>query len=398
MMTSLRPLVALAPLLSLVVACGGSSSSGLTGTGGGTGGVAGGDGGSGRDAGPGTGGGASAVKLADLPAKVAEAACTVTETCLGPVTQPGVDCVETTRQKIAEGEFSLFQSAIDAKRISYDGTKVTACTDALKKAGCDLLTQRIASLCADVIQGTVDGGGTCSLNAECRKGLFCERAKAGPGGAIEASCPGKCTELLASGQPCATSDECKDGLVCSHSKCAEPVKEGAACSKDTGPDCLPNLACVGTPGTCKAFDAVLSGAEGAACDLGGTLCKSGLVCAIVGVDAAGKLKTLCEKPASGQKCHVGFPESCPTGQFCELPAGTVDGLCKILPGDGEACAKQIPSDAKSPATLCRAGTVCDAPGGTCKTVGKDGAACASAAECLSGICAAGACAATACPG
>jgi hypothetical protein len=382
----------LIPLLPLAL-LGGCSSSKASPVGSATGGASGGgnaDGGGGK-------GGATGAPVADVPGKLATAVCAVTKQCLGPADLSGSACVAQTVQKIEEGEFSRYQAAIDKKKVAYDSTKLAACIDAIGKAGCDIGTKRISTLCAGVFTGSVAAGASCTMSAECKDGLFCQISA--PDGGAKPSCPGKCTALLAAGDACAINDHCKDGLLCSAGKCAAPVADGAACGGKTGEECKPGLLCIGA--ACKKISAVFTAAEGETCDLETVLCKEGFRCAVVSLDSAGKPVAKCEKPVTGPDgvpaaCHLAFPEECPIGQFCELPQGAISGLCKILPGNGTLCVAQVPSDPNSPASLCREGTLCDPSDGTCKALQKAAGKCAAGAWCYSGICSDGTCVASLC--
>lgn len=337
--------------------------------------------GSGSDTGP---------KLSEVPATLATASCNVLARCLGPAYDPflaGQSCTDRLTVASEEGEFSLIQSAIDAHRVTYDGTKVAACLSAIDAAGCTVFTKRLTTECAGVLTGTVASGGDCTLNAECHSGLFCQ---------ADSTCPGKCTALLGAGSACKVSDSCQDGLLCSDKSktCIKPAKEGEPCGA-SATECPVNLVCVGPtatqPGTCKSIDSVFAAAEGAACDApNSVLCQKGLSCAISALDQQGKLVWKCEKPATSQTCHVGYPETCPSGQFCQLAGTTVDsGSCQPLPGDGEACASQTPSDPMSARDHCASTTTC--VGATCKAIQHLNGACTTDAECFSKLCKTGKC-------
>jgi hypothetical protein len=385
-MSYVRPLVLLTVTLSaqlLVPACGSDS-----GNGGGSGGSRGSGGAPSSDSGtPGP-------KLSELPTELATTLCAVTSKCLGPVADvylAGQSCTDKQVAELNEGSFSLLQGAIDGKRVTYDAGKVAGCLEAVKKEGCGVFANRLGTVCDGVFTGTVASGGDCTLNEECKKDLFCETGS---------SCPGKCTALLSAGGACKTNDACKDGLICADASktCVTAAAAGDPCKGNSGKECPANLVCVGATdtaaGTCKPIDTVFAGTDGAACDPTTTVfCAANLRCAVSSVDPGGNLVWKCEKPATSQACHVAFPEACPDGQFCFLgTTGSIEGACKPLPGDGEACSGSSAADTKkdkcAPTALC--------VGGTCKAIQHLGGACASDAQCVGKLCKDGKCVAAEC--
>lgn len=340
------------------------------------------------------GSGAAGPKISELPAELAKTLCDVTSKCLGPIADvyfAGQSCTDKQVEALKEGSFSLLQGAIDRRRVAYDGSKVAGCLDAIGKEGCAVFANRLGTVCDGVFTGTVAAGGDCTLDEECKKDLFCEAGS---------SCPGKCTALLSAGGTCKNSDSCKDGLICSDKSktCVTAAAAGDPCNGTSGKECPANLACVGStdtaPGTCKALDSVFAATAGAACDPTTTVfCTADLRCAVSSVDASGKAAWKCEKPATSQTCHVAYPEACPDGQFCFLgTAGSVEGACKPLPGDGEACSGNSATDTKK--DKCAATALCVS--GTCKAIQHLGGACASDDECIGKLCKDGKCVATEC--
>jgi len=339
-------------------------------------------------------GGGESTPLADAPTKLASAFCDVFDQCLGEAaafSPLGQDCAGSLTKQIEQSDFSLLQGRIDAGTVQYDGTKVSGCADAIRSAGCTVFSNRLSTLCPGVLTGTVDPGGACVLSGECKTGSFCRTDQA---------CPGTCTALRSAGQDCVKSDDCQDTLICSDrtKKCVKPSGSGDPCEGSSGPPCTTGLVCKGasgtTPGTCISPSAAFGAASGAACDpTSGTFCQQGLGCALIGVTAAGA-QFQCEAPTSGGACHVAYPEACPSDQYCELPGSSVDGTCKPLPGDGQPCAKHVPSDPNSTDTLCATGAVCVQ--GTCHTMKNLGESCSIDDECYSTACDAGGCAPSKC--
>jgi hypothetical protein len=339
---------------------------------------------------------ASGPKLSEVPAELATTLCDVTAKCLGPIADvylAGQSCMDKQLTELQEGGFSLLQGAVDDHRVTYDGSKVAGCLDAVEKAGCGVFSNRIGTLCDGVFTGTVASGGDCTLDEECKKDLFCQ---------VGSTCPGKCTPLLAAGGDCKKSDSCKDGLICSDTSktCIAPGAEGDTCGGTSGKECPANLVCVGATatqtGTCKTIDSVFAASDGASCDpTNAVFCKADLRCSLASVDQAGKAAWKCEKPATSQTCHLGYPETCPFGQFCRLETtGSVDGTCKPLPGDGEACGGTSAADTNK--DKCAATALCVS--GTCKAIQHLGGSCASDDECIGKLCKGGKCVPSECGG
>lgn len=351
--------------LGLVVsaqACGGSSDSGLGSAGAG-----------------GSGGGGPA--LDTLPASLADAVCDAYEGCLGPIYAlfaNGADCRVNAEKGVRSGEFPKFQGAIDAGKVSYDGSKVAACLASLSGRTCSQLLDRFPAECEAVFAGTVAQGGDCSLDVECEGAAFCKS---------DGVCPGKCTAPLSAGQACTSSDQCQSGLDCSDDTglCAAPAAQGASCGSGL-PECTPGTICLGgdedtgAPGTCLAIDSVFTAAIGASCDPATTLCATGGACALISVTPPDTLVWQCvsstEYPAGGA-CKIGFPDACAAGQYCDVPPQSVDGTCRPVPSAGEACTHAA-------GRPCQSGLVC--VNDVCTALAENGQPCAGNAGCYSDRC------------
>ena len=115
-------------------------------------------------------------------------------------------------------------------------------------------------------------------------------------------------------------------------------------------------------------------AEGWPCEVvypGVSNCAQGLSC------VSGMCQDRCRKPRLGESCGT---QACDAGLWCEA------GICRQLPGEGEAC---------SPFG-CVEGTFCDTwdPNAepTCRSLGTRGDPCRGHAQCTSGYCPTGFCA------
>jgi hypothetical protein len=330
------------------------------------------------------------VALGDLPPKYAAAACTAYENCMGADLMKlflnGADCAAVTEQRILNGTFPMIQSRIDQGTMRYDGAKAQACLNAIAARTCATFNDRDPPECLAAIDGTVDLGGDCTLDDDCKGSALC-RSTTG-------TCPGKCTALLVAGQACAKNDNCASGLVCSSETkmCVQPVGADQKCEYGQ-PPCAPGLLCLGkddtakTSGTCKSSAQAFSADEGAVCDPAkGQLCKTGLSCAAAGVTVVPPAITFkCVKAgsyAAGLACKPAFPDACATGTYCKNGTGALalDGVCTALPQSGEACGKD---------SQCQPNTVCVA--GTCRSLVANGVSCTGDAMCYSERCGSGGC-------
>ena len=352
--------------VALFAACGGSSDDGLT-----------------DDKG---------TPIDDVPELYAEATCTAVEACFGPAFETfnsGEDC-RADAEIAVEDDLQRLKDAIDDGRVKYDGTKVKPCIDKLKGLSCAALNGQQPEECEDVVDGTVENGGDCSMDAECQsEQAYC---KAGN------SCPGKCTPREAAGGACKRNSDCAVGLECSEDtdRCFKPAEEGQACRGTSEPDCGPGLFCIGADddtgasGTCQDINEVLSAKEGDACSFDkGPFCGAGLHCVIDGIDETkGELITTCRKTVgAGEACKLGFPDQCNDNEYCAAPPESFEGTCTPKPKDGEPCATS-PADPES--EICAPNTRCD--GGTCRSRQKLGGSCQTDDVCYSENCVKGGCA------
>ena len=340
---------------------------------------------------------APAVAISELPDKLASHACYALDRCFqasGLDLFAGSDCETELVTELHEGDFALLQQAVDDGRVHYDGTKVDACMSAIEKAGCEFLVRRLSALCPDVIKGSVELGGDCTISAECGKDAFCK---------TDAACPGTCTSLLAEGKSCTDDDECQDRLECGSTSdaCVAPGEEGDACGGSDDPPCAPWLLCRqgDSGGSCAQLTDVFAAADGEACDATQQqFCNKGLTCALTGIDTSqnpAEPQWQCEKPTQGPDCHAAYPEQCPEGQYCELGAGSITGSCKPAPDEGQACASHVPSDASSDRDICTPGLSCSSAG-KCIARAHLHKACEIDDDCYSKHCADGVCVSAVC--
>jgi hypothetical protein len=190
---------------------------------------------------------------------------------------------------------------------------------------------------------------SCTTNAQCLAGAFCQG--------------GLCKPTNAFGDPCTmdvecTSQKCVDGVCC-------------------------NVACDGVcqscalPGQLGICGSVPTGTPDAGCS-SGELCNGAGVCK----------KETGESCGTDSECLTG---DCEDGICCNAACG---GDCKRcdLPGNVGSC-ENVPSG--QPSGACAGGSVCNG-NNQCKKL--NGQACASGSECISNVCTDGVCCNMTCSG
>jgi len=331
------------------------------------------------------GGGGSNVGIDDVPALYAASACKAFSTCFGPVFDiflAGEDCEANYETAIAD-ELPRIKQAIDGGTVVYDGTKFDACAKAIVASGCALAGE--PPECTAALDGTVEIGGDCQMDVECKGGdTYCKTG---------AACPGSCQKKELAGGMCGRDGDCAAGLVCSKDtqKCIVPAALGADCEGGSSPPCAPGTFCIGSednppkPGKCMSNTEAFSGKQGESCYFGGApACSPELRCIVTGIGTGG-IETACQEPyASGVACKPGIPDPCPVDEYCNVPQNSLDGTCTPRPKAGEPCAKLFNDD------VCAPNTRCD--GGTCRPRQKLGGTCQSDAVCYSENCVNGGCA------
>jgi hypothetical protein len=318
------------------------------------------------------------VALAELPAKYADAFCQVFTACVGDlydVFRPGETCSKDFTTAVEESLATL-PDAVDAGRVKYHGTKVQKCLDEIAAGSCNTLSQRQPESCKAALEGTVEAGGDCTLDAECAGSQYCKTG---------AACPGVCAPYEKAGGACTSNDNCASGLKCGDNlHCVAPSQQGEACEQGE-PKCADGLLCLGqdasakTPGACYTIDEAFGGKAGDACTLGdGKLCASGNSCEITAIAPLGG--TCVAKVGSGDACHAAFPDECPDDQYCALGLNPLmPGTCTAKPKAGEKCAAGL-GDAKH----CAPYTRCDAD--VCRDIAHAGEDCTADDTCYSGHC------------
>jgi hypothetical protein len=337
----------------------------------------------------GAGGDGSAVSMVDpelagqigaLASDLAEAVCGALRTCLGPQKLSAFvgrePCETRFAASLGQDDFGSLATSIARGRVKFQHDQLAQCYADTRALGCSIQSDRLPDSCQRAIAGQVGTGDSCSIGSDCTGDAFCTLGE----------CPRVCKARVTTGDSCQRDEECANGLICLSQHCAKPAALGADCAGTTGAVCALGTSCVGSTktqaGKCTANAEVQSGAEGAACTPGGTLCLEGLSCAYDGVSGF-----TCQSAASlGAACHKALPSQCPNDTYCSAQEVTDDGVCETLPGDGKACV--LAGD-------CAAGNVCvaDASGNpVCRQQHDLSESCDQDVVCRSGVCTSGKCA------
>jgi hypothetical protein len=334
------------------------------------------------------GDGGASVPLAEVPAKFASAACAALDACFGPAAaglRGAEDCVTSLTAQLADA-LPTIQDGIESGRAHYAAAEMGACLAAMRDSGCELGEALESEACHAALDGRVELGGECENDLVCAGDAHCKSM---------AACPGICTAGGVAGAQCEDDAECAAGLACSADtlRCYEPAAAGQPCTGSAG--CTTGLFCVGgdeesgKSGVCRRAAELWSAPLGTLCDPGaGVLCEPGAACAFQGIATPSPLMLCVREVESGADCSVAVPDMCPDGDYCAVPAGSLDGTCTPLPADGESCGTW----AFEPGTaLCAPYTRCEA--GTCRARKALGSSCQVGSVCLSESCVANACAA-----
>lgn len=235
--------------------------------------------------------------------------------------------------------------AVAAHKVSYDGERAKQCVDATAKQSCDLTTHDShlgLKACSEMYSGTVAGGASCSIDAECASGTcelpaLCPEKECCIGTCRAAQSPGK------AGASCAKTRDCVDGLACGADKtCHAPGDVGASCGSDR--ECGDGLGCVGivgtSPGTCRLLPHagepcpyLRCADENVRCDdanthtcvpfgLPGDPCPMGTECAF-GIECEAATQRCREFPTLGMPCD----SACGGDSFCSFEGTSTMGTC-----------------------------------------------------------------------
>ena len=254
-------------------------------------------------------------------------------------------------------------AAAKAGRVSYSGSSVKACFDALANDTCDRTDQngrmRVAA-CEQFFRGTRTDNEPCFIDQECISQNCI-------GGSTGTTCQmGQCvgdtppTVMPANiGQPCSGLFGCVDGAFCDplNNECAALRAAGEVCN--TADECGYGLGCSGTTGarTCKALPTKDQPCPEGLCRDEGLVC-SGAVCRQLGLPP-----TAC---TSTTQCSPFYP--------CDFTTS----MCKQGPALGQPC---------SSSNRCFADdTFCDTATLMCVATRAEGMPCTTGTQCQSGFC------------
>jgi hypothetical protein len=256
-------------------------------------------------------------------------------------------------------------AAIGVGRVYYSGSNVKACFDALAVRSCDETSEsaRVAPPeCRSVLTGTVHGGESCTIDAEC----ISQQCSSGQSGdtCFMGLCQGDVAPVfmpIQIGQSCGSSSSCVSGAYCDQSTamCTALKAQGETCT--LGSECAYGLGCVGTTGarTCGPLPSV-----GQSCATDGVCRDEGTFCNFT----------------SGNCEQVGLPSAaCTSSSQCSpyYPCNFTTSQCTKGPALNETCGSAQCFDA---------GTYCDNITATCVALKADGEMCNSDTECTSDFC------------
>ncbi len=288
------------------------------------------------------------------------------------------------------------QAAVDTGSLIFHEADARVCLDQMKTSPCERRAAGRRDLRA-VFTGTLYPSSPCTLPMECAEGLYCD---------LDTTCPGTCIERLAPGAACTTSAACPAPQTCFEGKCTAPARHEQRCGGAGRRPCEASLFCVrdeergGRPGLRRPHpraSAVPSPRSAWARVNAATRSSAPSVRARWSVSSMPSRTTAPSYgcvPRVGESaaCTYAFPDPCPPGHFCDetnFGGGDVDGRCRPLPVEGEACAVTVlyPNRACSGDLVCVFGKGCQPPRHLDDTCGDDD-------ECASGRCVDGACAAS----
>jgi hypothetical protein len=230
----------------------------------------------------------------------------VSLTCVGGYCAPGANCADTFTDTDCPESYFCVGNGFTQSTCQAPGDVGAPCNKPADcvTAACDPFSELCTTLLAD--------GSPCNGNNECAS-TFCDGVM--------------CAPTVAPGQPCPSfnSDEC-DGGYCDTTDplvptCQAYVGDGSACPMGNECDPEQQLSCVDMTCLQQPFP------NGTTC-FGDFQCESS-VC-YMGACSPGL--------AAGSACATdGSTEPCVLGNFCEAPAGDINGSCAVLRRSGEAC-------------------------------------------------------------
>jgi hypothetical protein len=244
---------------------------------------------------------------------------------------------------------------------------------------CSLAERDIFQPCREVLEGTVERGGSCRFDDECAGDAYCTAA-AGAG------CPGTCAPRLPAGSACGRDGDCAGrysrcdsdsttGIeTCRDLTVVEGVALGARCGDTSATEvgvCRPELWCGDGGGGQRVCRELI--APGGPCQGDFDVCAAGYFCNGEGPPGACQPVTIARE---GELCDIAALTACDLygGLFC------VAGRCERT-GDGE-----VGTRCGTDTFNCDLGLHCDRTTDTCQPELAPGESCTSRLQCSSGTC------------
>lgn len=331
------------------------------------------------------------IKLDDVPAIYAESLCKAIDRCapqyLSIFFGPN-DCASLLAKRIEQASLPLIKTAVEAGTMEFNPLKLDKCTNRIEALGCMALENEYIPECEEVLKGKMPIGKPCTFDDECESDAYCQYTNPCPAQGTK----GTCVIRDIAGGPCRDDKECRTGLQCFAGKCETKLPKGQPCTAN-GVSCQAGLLCgadAGSGRTCVDVATVFSQPLGASCDLlNGTWCAPGSYCAVTSVALASAVQTCVAQSSSGGICNFSVADMCPPEEYCAgtaivgAPQVDIDGMCTLLPTDGEACTSKVELG-----KACAKDHVCvtNAAGSICRKLRKNGETCGDNAECYSESC------------
>jgi len=242
--------------------------------------------------------------------KLANALCERLATCATSLLDSRFGGATRCPSRVATG----CRDALTAPGTAETADRLETCAPDLARLSCvELLARNLtlwtdhpwSGFCGSTPKGTVDLGGSCAEDAQCKAGWCKPKA--------DAKC-GACTDFIGEGTSCKGDVDCGPRLVCGTSgTCVWPGIINASCD-DTHP-CALDLACVS-----KQCTETVS-KEGATCDPTTKPCD-----AARGLTCTGTACTVVKATSP-----LDDAASCVGGGTCTSPARCYAGTCKLMP-------------------------------------------------------------------
>lgn len=303
--------------------------------------------------------GGGSVAIEDAPALFHEEYCSYLARC--GLVPDEASCLDLNDNISLHIDASLI-AAVHAGKVKYDGSIIGRCYRSIGAISCDRTAESGRSLggeeCFGGLSGTVDEGGPCAIDEEC-KSAMCD-VPACPDACCQGTCMGPPEPALPRhlGESCMAIGECASGSYCDTSAtktCVALEPADATCVSTT--ECAYGLGCAGTPRTCRVLPELGEACPDGLCREDGAYCNASKVCAKVGLPG--------DACASRTDCSALYV--CDATMHCALGAH-----------EGEACS--------TTARCTDDENFCDLTSMTCKAPQPNGSPCTTDSQCESYYC------------